>query len=100
MATFSLYPVDCEMKYIHTGDTVFWKACIYTVGKIDSVRYTLELWTCDDDDVSILFKIIDYLSNRHCLLLDTPIQAKDDKQTSSETKENEKNNGNKENSKK
>ena len=99
MSIFSLYPVDFQMKYIHTGDTVFWKRGCYMVGKIDSAQCTLELWTCDDD-VSILFKVIDYQSNKHCLYVTKPIQAKDDMQTSSETKENETNNGNKENTKK
>ena len=99
MAIFSLYPVDFEMNYIHTGDIVLWKRDCYIVGKIDSARYTLELWT-RDDDVSILFKVVDYQSNKHCLYVTKPIQAKDDMQTSSETKENKKNNGNEESTKK
>ena len=60
-AKFSLYPVDFQFRYIHTGDRVNFKRDRYIVGKIDKKLFTLELWTPvdDDNDISMSFKIID-----------------------------------------
>ena len=65
---FSLYPVDFQMKYIHTDDLVNFKGNHYQVGKIDTTNYTIELWT-GDNDVLTLYKTIDYPSNSHSLML-------------------------------
>ena len=65
---FSLYPVDFEMNYIHTGDRVIFRGHRYIVGKINLHQYTLELWT-GNSDVLMLSKTIHYPTNSNFLLL-------------------------------